>query len=306
MARYPVGRRIRRRRYSGRRRYGSYRRPRSGYRRRRYGGVRRRGFRFGRGLGRYRPAKKSVLSAYNNKSDTVRPAHQTNNNTATNIKVGGSNPNTFILYCPTARGRPAIKGDGTTPLAAHTRFSDRTYVSGYKESVDIWSSGPFIWRRVVFWSYQQAFSAQGPKKGGSDASAGAYHTRQMTPVENDDTFRRWIFAGTQGVDYDVRTLHQAPLNHKWLDVAMDKTYRFNGQGGNLARIQNFRHFYPGGVVQYADQEFGNVNSGSPWSVTSRGSKGNMYILDIFSDGGMNDSNSTAGRIQCEGKIYWSE
>lgn len=246
------------------------------------------------------------MSAYNNKSDTVRPAHQTNNATRTPIKVGGDNPNTMILYCPTARGRPAVKSDGTVPNSPHARFNDRTYVSGYKESINIYSSGPFIWRRIVFWSYQQASVAAGPKAGGSDASSRAYYTRQMTPVENNDTLRQWIFDGTMGIDYHRNTMHQAPLNHRWIDVAMDKTYRFNGQGANLPRIQQFNHYYPGGVVQYADQEFGNVNDGSPWSVTSRQSKGNMYIFDIFSDGGMDGGNNKVGNIQCEGKLYWSE
>lgn len=249
--------------------------------------------------------KSRVLSPYNNKNDVVRPAHNTNNNPVTPIASTSTEPNTFILFCPTARTRPTYDSALGSRESRHGRFNDKIYLSGYKERINISAFVSFLWRRIVFWAYVQIPAAMGPRKGGSDASASTYYTRQMTPISNQLDLRTLVFEGNQGVDYDVDTLIQAPVNKRFVHVQMDKTYNLNPNTTN-PKIFNFNHYYRGGPLWYQDNESGNYNTGSPWSCPNRSSKGNMYILDIFSPGVQADQGRDMGLVQCEGRLYWSE
>lgn len=250
--------------------------------------------------------KRRVLSPYNNKNDVIRPAHNSNNSPIAPIGSTASQPNTLVLFCPTARQRPVLESTALgSRESRHGRFSDKIYLSGYKERINISVTNSCLWRRIVFWCYVTIPAAMGPKKGGSDASPYNYYTRQMTPIENSQDLRDIVFEGNQGVDYGVDTLIQAPVNTRFINVQMDKTYRLN-PNTTQSKIYNFNHYYRGGRLWYMDDESGNFNSGSPWSVPNRTSKGNMYILDIFSPGVQVSETTSHGVFQCEGRLYWSE
>ena len=249
-----------------------------------------------------------MISPYQHKKDTIRPAHQTNDNTWANISVGGSTPNTFILFCPTARQRNGPVGAGFFPSLDYGRSSKEIYFKGYKERMSVFATSSFVWRRIVFWSVNQVANAIGPKKGGGDASVNAFYTRQMTPTENSASFRDFIFQGTDGTDYTANTLHHARVDRESNYVVMDKTYNINVKDSSDVYMLNLNHYYKGGRINYDDEESGSVlvNS-SPWSVANpRGTMGNMYILDIFSDGGGRESNQQVGRCEFSGVTYMNE
>ena len=73
-----------------------------------------------------------MISPYQHKKDTIRPAHQTNDNTWANISVGGSTPNTFILFSPTARQRNGPVGAGFFPSLDYGRSSKEIYFKGIR------------------------------------------------------------------------------------------------------------------------------------------------------------------------------
>jgi hypothetical protein len=208
-------------RFSGRRSsYGrrgsrSYRRGRRGYSR--------------------RPKMYKMISPYTHKKDSIRPAHQTNSNTWTNISVGGSTPNTFILYCPTARQRNGPVGAGFFPQLDYGRSAKEIYFKGYKERMSVFATSSFVWRRIVFWSTNRVANAMGPKKGGGDASVTSFYTRQMTPTENTVDFRDFIFQGTDGTDYTTNTLHHAPEKPSGPDHSESK-YRRGGPTPLIPRL----------------------------------------------------------------------
>lgn len=249
--------------------------------------------------------KRKVLSPYTNKRDTIRPSHAKNDKTVTTITAGGGNPNSLILYCPTARSRVKWDFPGY-PKLAHARAQDKVYFTGYKERIDVQAQTFFIWRRIVFWTYNQIDAAIGPTKGGGGNNNFGHLTRQMTPIQNTRVLRNLVFQGEDGIDFTAQTLHLAPLNHSRIDVQMDKSWNMNPIGANAYKMQSRKHFFRGGKIEYSDSEVGGAVFSSPWSSPCRKSKGNMYILDIFSDGGFHDSNQEVGKIQCEGKVYWSE
>lgn len=189
---------------------------------------------------------------------------------------------------------------------SHSRWADTIFMNGYKERISIQANSPIIWRRIVFWTYFENEAAVGPRKGGSTSGSAAYYTRQMTPVQNTADLRQIIFRGIQGIDYNARTMINAPLNRDVIDVVMDKTQTVNPIGGGMPRIQNRKHYFKGGKIVYHQKESGSVETNSAWSVPGRKSKGNMYIFDLFSDNGFSDSKTTKGQFSCEGRLYWSE
>lgn len=235
----------------------------------------------------------------------MRGTHANNNKTITTITAGGGNPNSLIMFCPTAREREQWQFPGS-PVAPHARHSSKIYFTGYKERMDIQAQTFFVWRRIVFFSYVQIGVAQGPIKGGGGNKNFGHYTRQMTPIQNSVQLRNLVFQGTDGIDYTANTLHIAPLNRAMIDPIMDKSWNMNPIGSSAPRVQQRKHFFKGGPIIYQDEESGSTNFSSPWSAFSRRSKGNMYILDVFSDGGMHDTNGEVGKIQCEGKVYFSE
>lgn len=249
--------------------------------------------------------KSRVLSPYNNKNDVIRPAHATNNNVSTAISAGGNTPNTLILFSPTFRGKRYVQNIPSAVDQPHSRHNRQIYFTGYKERIGVLATSHFFWRRIVFWSYQRVPIAGGPIKGGSEGQPQAYYTRQLTPIANTEELRNWVFRGTSGVDYTPATLHQAPLDHDNIDVVMDKTYQMNSNSGEPKMVYR-KHFFRGGRIIYADDEVGNYDIGSPYSSLSRRSKGNLFILDVFSDGSFHSSNQQVGQFQTEGHLFWSE
>ena len=165
----------------------------------------------------------------------MRGAHNASDNPTTGISVGGASaPNTLVMFSPTARARVNWPNPGA-PVQPHSRFAQQVYMTGYKERVSIQAAAPFLWRRIVFWSSHRIPNAIGPKEGRSDASDFAFYTRQMTPIQNTVELRDLVFQGQDGIDYDARSLMNAPLNHHAIDVQMDKTYNLNAIGGACQR-----------------------------------------------------------------------
>lgn len=239
----------------------------------------------------------------------MRPAHSTTNQPFVNINVGGAQPNMFVMYCPTGRSRPAAQQapNDLEPDLPHARFQKSIDVTGYKDKLTMTFDSSFIWRRIVFWSHERFTEALGPLKGDFNLPSRQYYTRQLTPITKSIDWKNLVFAGTEGIDYDTQTLHMAPLNKKAIYVQMDKTYTLNGGETSDFTIRHYKHWFPGGRIDYDDQESGNINVLSkPWSERSVRTKGNMYILDIFSDAGSHSSAVDVGRMYAEGRLYWKE
>lgn len=290
------GRRFRRRRTPVSRFY-RYRSSRRNF----YGGRR-------RSFGRYRRVRRrgpiNRVSPFDHKKDTLVGGHNTSNTTFVPIAVTDAEPNMFLGFCPT--WLPHNTGAATTvgPATRHRRGQPTIFFKGYRENVNLTVQSSVIWRRVVLWSYRRVVEMQPPLKGTAPA---AYHVRQLTPISNTVAFRTWLFAGTQGIDYTVQTLHQAALNTTNFVVQSDKTRTINW---NVDATVDFKYYEkkfwnPGGKIVYPYDEQGETTSlgAGGFSANSRESKGNMYIIDIFSAPG---TNGTVGNFSPQGTRYWKE
>ena len=288
------------RRYRTRRPVRRYARRGKGYYRNRLYARRR----MGRGFGRRRRYQSKRITPYNRKHNVVRGAHETNDESFASI----DSPNTFFLYCPSYLPNRVAGDDNAN--SQKVRESKYVKYTGYREKVHITTSAALIWRRIVIWSYNRIPNAVGPTK--TDANGNTYDTRQITPLQNTEDWRTFIFRGTQGIDYTVDTLHEAPLNSDHFTVAYDRTRTLNPRrpgGDQFDFIHNAKFWNHGGKIIYSDDESGLTKGPETngWSALGRESKGNLFILDIFSTGTSLTSNqSGVARYAPVGTKYWTE
>lgn len=175
---------------------------------------------------------------------------------------------------------------------------------------------PLIWRRIAVWSYTRIPQAVTNPK--TYQGIQPVRQRQITPQVNDPGFRQFWFQGFQGVDYNIDTIHEAPLNRQNFTVLYDKKMIINPQRGpqsfanSFGELRSRKFWHRGGRIIYDNQERGHdVTSGletiDGWSVNARNSRGNMYILDIFTDGGSGTSDQAAvAKYWPVGRRYWKE
>ncbi len=247
-----------------------------------------------------------MITSLTKKSDTLKPAHNSNANAHADITIGGDNPNTFFLFSPTARRMPRkVTTAGLRAHTPHTRNQSTIWYTGYQERMELSSTISYIWRRVVFWTHHRIPEAVGPQKIPAQEDIQHYYTRQMTPLTNTAQFRQFMFQGADGIDYNTSTLHLAPMNKRNMKIVMDKTYRINELNN---RLTTKKHFFRGGKIIYDEHEIGSgVDDTSYWSTADiQNSKGNLYVFDIFSDGGLLSTTQVAGQFMCQGKSYWKE
>ena len=260
--------------------------------RRRYNRKRR----YGRRRSRY------TVTPYNKKQDTIQSGMPDSTQASAPISEGAEN--TFFLFCPTfLPGRSAVRA-----RYAHERSNSRIHFTGYREKVMMKMTQSVIWRRIVVWSHERVSAAKPPIKGGGGTqSVPGKRQRNILPQANTEYFREWLFQGTQGIDYTTNTIHQAPINRSNVTVSYDRTSIINPNNapteGNGKLIEK-KFWNPGGLIKYDDDEAGSKNFNEPgWSARSGNSKGNMYIVDIFTTPGIS---SASGVFQPQGTTYWVE
>lgn len=196
----------------------------------------------------------------------------------------------------------------------HNRHSRRVDYTGYRERVMVTARRPVMWRRIVVWSYIRIGNAT--PVIGTDSNGNDFFKRNVTPVVGNSTsdIREFLFAGTQGPDFSASGVFEAPLNRDHYSVAYDKVRVINpshaypdGVGGQIS----WRKFWnPGGKIVYDEDEKGSsAGDSTGWSVYSNPSRGNMYIFDIFGDGGNHPEGNPAeqiGKFRPVGQNYWRE
>lgn len=216
-------------------------------------------------------------------------------------------PNTFFGFCPTFR--QLLSSNSSVNTLPHSRQSAKIGFTGYKERVLIATGSSLIWRRIVLWSYTQFTPAQPPVKGQSTDNPNWYG-RQTTPLENTIALREFLFEGTDGTDYTVHSIHEAKLNRNNFTVAYDRTRWLNPTHDteDFGYQKEFKFWNPGGKIIYDDDESGSEKlPANGWSSSTRESRGNMYIFDIFNSGlGLTSDVSNIARFCPQGTAYWVE
>lgn len=222
-------------------------------------------------------------------------------------------------------------------MNSHLREDGRVWYKGYAERVILKIRKPLIWRRVVFWSHHrisQAVPFRFPHALFPDVETygrrGDYfNTDNPSELELDA-----LFKGTIDQDYNSRNRWEQKISPTKNRVVFDKTMTFNPgyrqeqfDGTNVVQdatngtldghLINKRFWHGGkkcsGPVIYDDRESGSLlvsNDRDGWSSWDPKSRGNLYILDIFTQGydtgTAYDTRESIGTVAYTGTSYWHE
>lgn len=286
-------------------RYGRNRRRFVRYNRRRGVPVRK----FSRGRRRRAPNKRRSYRRLMNVTarkfrDTYYGTPNTDNPSQTQASLNvGTN---VFAFCPTYR-------DLNLSLQ-NSRESAFAFAKGYRERITIRVSQPVLWRRIVFWSYDQFFSTY-PFQVTDSNTGNDYYLRRLDHKSlygAQSQLRQGLFRGTSGIDYTNSSLHNAVIDRQKNRVKYDRTINvtpnYDASTDEFGKIMERTHWHPcNSKIMYDDIEDGSSVIRSGWSSVARRSAGNMYIVDIIStgDSGM-DASTQVGTVAMHGTYYWHE
>lgn len=183
------------------------------------------------------------------------------------------------------------------------RNQSTVFFVGVKESLYMYANTPFIWRRVVFWSYNRYVFAE--SVANSDGTR-FRRSEQFGPFTHPELVEE-LFEGTLDVDYQNRTLFDAKIDRNKVKVVSDRRRIINPgmERGALRDVKQWTSVRR--RVIYDDDEVGRDVASSVWSAQTPGSMGNLYILDLFSVGIGSAAGEEAGSFRYNSTtVYWRE
>jgi len=223
--------------------------------------------------------------------------------------VGG-----FFVYCATAQQLDAQ----STIANQATRTATTCYMKGLSEHLRIQTSTgvPWFHRRVCFtlkgrtaFNTQLAEAVSPPIPYGPfvDTSSGIERIwlNQTTNSQPVTTAGQWdiLFKGTVNVDWNDYII--APLDTSRVSVKFDKTWTLqSGNSNGVVRERKLWHAMGHNIV-YDDDESGDVQQASYYSVDSKAGMGDYYVVDMFQPGA-GASSPDVLRISSNSTLYWHE
>ena len=219
------------------------------------------------------------------------------------IGIGAADDPQFIAACMTYMRR-------TNGADDMVRQNKEIYFVGWK---DIWrfhitGGSAFIWRRIVFSSYEQFEFSSLPGNGVQGYMRNIQPNGIPTTGGDIDMIDE-LFSGTKGIDWaDPMT---APVDNHRVRVMSDRKMTLLPRNDTGYETEQRRWHSVKKRLVYDDDEIGDDMEGeapgtnsSPWSAEQRGSVGNIYCVDFFDS--MGTDNTDRLRIRVESKRYWHE
>lgn len=236
--------------------------------------------------------------------------------------VGGlavaGNSQAISVWCPTARDLVQFGGSSGTVVQEAMRTATTAYMVGLAEKVRIQSSSglPWMWRRICFrlrgtnGNFQTPATSDTPTSVFSpylETSSGYVRLWFNESVNNQqNTINNQLgilFRGASGVDWNDVMI--APVDARQVDLSFDKTWKLHS--GNTAGVfteKNLWHPMRKNLV-YDDDESGEAESTTPFSVTDKRGMGDYYVVDIIQPG-MGGTASDTLAISSTASMYWHE
>lgn len=217
------------------------------------------------------------------------------------------------MYSPTAQ---TLDAQSTIANQA-TRTATTCYVRGLSEHLRIQTSSgvPWFHRRVCFTlkgpnPFQVASLIDTPTQPYSpylDTSNGIERPWLNTQVNAMSTTQTnmWglLYKGVAGKDWD--DLIVAPLDTSRISVKFDKTWTMqSGNSNGVVRERKLWHSMNKNIV-YDDDESGDIETGSYFSVDSKAGMGDYYVVDIIQPG-TGATSSDLLQISTSSTMYWHE
>lgn len=228
--------------------------------------------------------------------------------------VNGSDGGLF-LWCATATSN--LTGSAPNQIIQDAgRTADTCYMRGLSEHLRIQTSSPAPWfhRRICFASRAGVFRL------GLDTSpvntVAAYYDDTARGIErwaqnmaNNNaplTVSAWlgvIFKGSEGVDWSDRII--APVDTTRVDLKFDKTWTLmSGNNNGIVKERKLWHSMNKNI-QYDEDESGEGETTSYFSVQDKRGMGDYYVLDII-QAGTGSTASDLMRVTFNSTLYWHE
>lgn len=205
----------------------------------------------------------------------------------------------IFLFCPNYRN---IDRDVSND---HTRNSQDIYFRGFKERFWVQTGNvPLIHRRVVFW-VQQVIEQARPLIT-FPTNENPTYSRPFTNITGQSLLMEYLFQGTAGIDYANNFWPTAKLDRRNTRVISDTTKITNP--GNDTGTQKLYSTWVGvnRRLSYMDEERGGAEQSSPWAAPSPWTPGNLYIMDIFTQGFEDPPETEYARFSTQATVYWHE
>lgn len=238
------------------------------------------------------------------------------------LAVGGLTVNgvsqSISVWCPTARTLVQSGGTSATIVQEAMRTATTAYMVGLSEKLRIQSSSglPWMWRRLCIrlrgldGNFQVAASTDTPTSTYSPflETSNGYQRVWLNETINaqSNTINQQlalIFKGTSGVDWNDVMI--APTDNRRVDVAFDHTWKLHsGNASGVFTEKNLWHPMRKSLV-YADDEQGEIENSSAFSVTGKSGMGDYYIVDLVQPG-LGGSATDVITISSTASLYWHE
>lgn len=216
-----------------------------------------------------------------------------------------------FLWCATAQSSATA-----TVQENAARTSDVCYMKGLSEHVRIQTSSGLPWfhRRICF-SYRGAVFRNGldpsPVNTVSayydDGARGVARWAQNSANNNTpQTLQAWfgiLFKGVENIDWTDRII--APVDTTRVDLKMDKTWTIqSGNANGIVRERKLWHPMNKNLY-YDDDESGDNEVASYFSVVDKRGMGDYYIIDII-QGGTGGTTTDKLQVTYNSTLYWHE
>lgn len=221
----------------------------------------------------------------------------------------------YFLWCATAQTNTS--STAPNPISADAgRTADLAYMRGLSEHIRIQTSSgvPWFHRRICFATRAVLFRVGvDPSPTNTvaayydDSSRGVQRWAQNSANNNTpNTLASWnavIFKGGEGVDWSDRII--APLDTTRIDVKYDKTWTITSGNAN-GTVKERKLWHPMNKnLQYDEDENGEQETSTYFSVNDKRGMGDYYVLDIIQAGTGGTVNDLM-RLTYNSTLYWHE
>lgn len=223
----------------------------------------------------------------------------------------------FFLFQVTAQDLTAVGGGANIFINVAERTSSTCYMRGFAENMRIQTSTGLPWfhRRICFCSrggtpfntIATGDSPIQPSGNSVDTTNGMQRLWKNSSINaQPNTIAaqyEYLFKGTSGVDWSDVIV--APVDTSRVDLKFDKTWTIKS-GNQLGTVieRKLWHTMNKNIV-YNDDESGEAETSSYFSVADKRGMGDYYILDLITPG-LGGTSSDLMNIFSNSTLYWHE
>ena len=221
------------------------------------------------------------------------------------------------LWCPSARDLTLFNGNANSVTQEAARTSTTCFMRGVSEKIRIQTSSgaPWIWRRICF--AHRGNSPFNTNQPGDtpinsatqyiDSSQGMgrlFLNQNVNTMGNTQAAQfEILFRGRAGQDWGDPLI--APIDTRRVDLKSDKTVRISSGNAN-GILREYKRWHPMNKnITYEDDENGEVEDTSYFSVDDKRGMGDYYIMDIFVPG-TGAGTGDLLQVSSTATLYWHE